>query len=116
MASMIASIQQYLPAAVIIALPNIGGALNTYLCRDDLTGWMRTLKKPSYSPPEWIFAPAWTCIFTCMGVSSYLIYKEGGLAAQTLPLGVYGLQFLLNFIWSPLYFKFHRIDLVSKLL
>ena len=114
MPSVLSTIADYLPAAAIILLPNVGGTLSSFLTRGEPRWeWYRSLKKPSLNPPNWVFGPVWTGIYACMGVSSYLIYKEGGFAAQSLPLALFGAQLLLNWAWSPIFFKLHRIDLVS---
>ena len=113
MSSLVTSFLQYLPAAGIILLPNLGGVLSGYISNDRV--WFRTLKRPALAPPNWVFGPAWTSIYTCMGVSSYLIFKQGGFAAQALPLSVFGVQLLFNWIWSPLFFKFRRMDLVNTI-
>ena len=115
MSSLLSSFQQYLPAAAIIVLPNAGGMLSSLFTKNEPRGpWYNSLKKPSFNPPNWIFAPVWTTIYACMGVSSYLIYKQGGFEAQSLPLALYGTQLLLNWAWTPIFFYFHRIDLVKK--
>ena len=114
MPSVLSVVADYLPAAAIILLPNIGGTLSSVLTRgESRRQWYRSLTRPSLSPPGWVFGPVWTGIYTCMGVSSYLIYKEGGFAAQSLPLALFGAQLLLNWAWAPIFFRFHRIDLVS---
>ncbi len=113
MSSLMTSIQQYLPAAAIILLPNLGGVLGGLLTKDAIRKWYSKLKRPALAPPNWVFGPVWTTIYACMGVSSYLIFKEGGLAARAFPLSVFGAQILLNWIWSPIFFRWHRIDLVS---
>lgn len=33
-----------------------------------------------------------------------------GWERQSVPLTVYGLQLLLNFMWTPLFFKLHKLD------
>ncbi len=114
MSSLITSFQHYLPAVGIILLPNIGGLLSGMISRDRV--WYKSLKRPALSPPSWLFPPVWTSIYACMGVSSYLIFKEGGLAAQAVPLSVFGAQLLLNWIWTPTFFRFHRLDLVTEFL
>ncbi len=110
-----ASFQQYLPAAGIILLPNLGGILSGFISNDSVNGWYRTLKRPALAPPNWVFGPVWTSIYACMGVSSYLIFKQGGFAAQALPLSVFGAQLFFNWIWSPLFFKLQRMDLVNTI-
>ena len=114
MSSLMTSIAEYLPAAGFVALPLIGGFLSG---RRDTPGnirdWFDKLNFPWYRPPNWLFPPVWTAIYTCMGASSYLIFREGGFEQQALPLAVYGGQLLLNWAWSPIFFGQHRIGLVS---
>ena len=105
-----------LKAAFAISLPAVAGNLSGSISfNGDRRNWYKSLKKPSYNPPNWVFAPVWTTIYLCMGTSSYLIYRKGGFEAQFAPLALYGVQVLLNVAWSPIFFYFHRIDFVSCL-
>jgi tryptophan-rich sensory protein len=63
--------------------------------------WYRSLKKPSWTPPDWVFGPAWTVLYSLMGVSSWMAWKNG---AGWVPLTLYGVQLALNFAWTPLFF------------
>jgi tryptophan-rich sensory protein len=74
----------------------------------DLTPWYRTLKKPSWQPPDWLFGPAWTVILGLASWSLYLSLSSGGnfwlVAALFITNG------LANVVWSPLFFKLARPD------
>ena len=116
MSSLMSSIAEYLPAAGFIALPLLGGFFSGRASPSPNTSskdWYESLKFPPFRPPNWVFPPVWTTIYTCMGASSYLIWREGGFEEQALPLAVYGGQLLLNFAWSPIFFGCRRIGLVS---
>ena len=110
------SIAEYLPAAGFVALPLVGGFISgvTYNKRTTMREWYEKLNFPWYRPPNWLFGPVWSAIYTCMGVSSYLIWREGGFEQQALPLAVYGGQLVLNMIWTPIFFGHRRIGLVSQ--
>jgi tryptophan-rich sensory protein len=41
------------------------------------------------------------------------VWCRAGFERQAVPLAVYGVQLLLNFLWTPLFFKVHRLDLAS---
>jgi tryptophan-rich sensory protein len=66
--------------------------------------WYANLHKPPWSPPNWIFAPVWTLLYTLMGISAWMIWKRGGLAAAVLPLVLFSIQLVLNGLWSWLFF------------
>lgn len=96
---------------VISVVPFIAGPLLTGVgiglsMRDEVKEWYPTIKKPSWTPPPWLFGPAWTVLYTCMGVASWRVWRAGG---GPIPLGLYAAQLALNFAWSPLFFKRHAL-------
>ncbi|XP_041072318.1 translocator protein-like isoform X3 [Carcharodon carcharias] len=97
-------------------LPN-AGAISAYITQKEIPGWYATLKKPSWCPPNWVFGPVWTTLYTGMGYGSYLVWKElGGFSDKALiPLGLYGIQLVLNWAWPPIFFGAHKMGLDSYL-
>jgi translocator protein len=80
--------------------------------------WYATLKKPSWNPPNWIFGPVWTALYTTMAVAAWLVWKRGGFKGQRVALSLFLAQLLLNALWSPLFFGLHHpalafVDIVS---
>lgn len=71
-------------------------------------GWYAELHKPSWNPPSWVFGPAWTLLYVIMGVAAWLVWCEGGWAAQKHPLRLYLIQLFLNALWTPLFFGLHH--------
>jgi len=71
-------------------------------------GWYAGLSKPSWNPPAWVFGPAWSLLYVLMAVAAWLIWREGGWKAQGRALGLFLLQWLLNALWTPLFFGLHR--------
>lgn len=99
--------------AVCLIIPVVGGMLLGFSTAGSIKGWYTTLKKPWWNPPNWLFGPVWTVLYAAMGYASYRVYEQGGFAKQGAPLGVYIAQLVLNFLWTPLFFFFHRLDLAS---
>ena len=96
-----------LAASIIICwLPGIIGSIYT---APAITAWYAILEKPFFSPPNWLFAPAWSLLYTLMGISLYLFLsskKTIGLRAKRIAIIVFSVQLILNLLWSILFFGF----------
>lgn len=79
----------------------IGG----FWTKETVATWYPTLAKPSWTPPDWIFGPVWSCLYIMIGVSGWLIYRAGHSHNRSVALIFYGGQLALNFIWSFLFFS-----------
>ncbi|GBF93115.1 translocator [Raphidocelis subcapitata] len=96
--------------AVCLIVPIVGGMLLGFLSSKDIKTWYASLTKPSWNPPNWLFGPVWTVLYAMMGYASYAVYEKGGFSRQAVPLGIYIAQLVLNFLWTPLFFTAHRLD------
>ncbi len=70
--------------------------------------WYSELAKPSWTPPNWLFAPVWTALYCAMGVAAWLVWQRAGLRRAWLALSFFLLQLILNAAWSWLFFGVHR--------
>lgn len=73
--------------------------------------WYSQLHKPSWTPPSWLFGPAWTLLYAMMATAAWLVWRCDGWRAQRRALGWFLLQWLLNALWTPLFFGLHRTGL-----
>ena len=73
--------------------------------------WYRALDKPAWTPPGWVFGPAWTLLYLSMGVAAWLVWRERLGQRALLPLALFGAQLVLNGLWSWLFFGLRRPDL-----
>jgi len=73
--------------------------------------WYRGLRKPSWQPPDWAFAPAWTLIFALAATAAVLgWYAAPDVQARRLVVGLFLANGVLNILWSLLFFKLRRPD------
>jgi tryptophan-rich sensory protein len=85
---------------VCFAAAGIGGAVTT----PKIDTWYATLVKPSWNPPNWIFAPVWSALYFCMAVAAWLVWRENGFVTTKLPLALFAVQLILNVLWSCIFF------------
>lgn len=93
-----------------VALPLAGGFVGSLVTIPEIKGWYSRLKKPRWTPPNWLFGPAWSVLYTAQGVASWLVWRRRGAKNVATPLILYGIQLALNFAWTPIFFKLHRPD------
>jgi len=71
--------------------------------------WYRELDKPSWRPPDWLFAPAWAVLYSMIAVSGWLVWREAGMQPEgQRALVIYGLHLLVNASWSAVFFGLRR--------
>jgi benzodiazapine receptor len=83
------------------------GALSTIAA---IPTWYAALNKPSFNPPNWIFGPVWTLLYTLMAVAAWMVWRRPSTSSARLDaLMVFALQLTLNFLWTPIFFHFHLL-------
>jgi translocator protein len=70
--------------------------------------WYEGLNKPSWTPPDWLFAPAWSLLYLMIAVAGWLVWWREGFGVA---IAVWAANLVLNSAWSWLMFGKHRIDL-----
>jgi tryptophan-rich sensory protein len=73
--------------------------------------WFDALRKPAIMPPGWMFGAAWTILYILLGLALALILHARGARGRGAALGLFVLQLLLNYAWSPIFFAYHEVDL-----
>lgn len=73
-----------------VLTPNVGGWLGILVVRGQISRpdgktWYQQLIKPSWTPPAWVYGPAWTVFYCCMGFASYRVYRScGGFTSKIM--------------------------------
>ncbi|WP_127129373.1 TspO/MBR family protein [Pseudoflavitalea rhizosphaerae] len=89
---------------IAIAIPVATGLIASWFTAQSVDTWFRTLNRPSFAPPNWLFGPVWTVLYVLMGISLYIIWKQPPGVQKEKALFIFGLQLALNFLWSFLFF------------
>ncbi len=95
-----------LAISVLICL--LAGFLGSIFTTPSIPTWYASLAKPSFNPPNWLFAPVWTMLFILMGISAFLVWQKGlKKKGVKKALGFFLAQLIFNVLWSFFFFKFH---------
>jgi tryptophan-rich sensory protein len=97
------------PLLIFIVVTLVVGALSSVFTEPSIPTWYARLNHPAIAPPNWVFAPVWTGLYILMAVAAFRAWKKAG--TNSVEIGSYAIQLLLNFAWSGLFFALHRIDL-----
>ncbi|WP_158826412.1 TspO/MBR family protein [Mucilaginibacter lacusdianchii] len=103
---------KFKPLALIASLTiTLGiGITASLITRPQIPSWYPTLNKPSFSPPNWLFAPVWTTIYILIAIAAYLVWQRRDYSnLYTRARTTYVLQLVLNFMWSMVFFGVHQI-------
>ncbi|MDH3669203.1 MAG: tryptophan-rich sensory protein [Paracoccaceae bacterium] len=73
--------------------------------------WYPTLAKPSFNPPDWVFAPVWTTLYIVMAIAGWRVWRTPNAQLRTHALSVFYVQLALNLLWSILFFGLQAIGL-----
>lgn len=90
-----------------LAIPLLAGFIGSLFTTPSINTWYLNINKPSFNPPNWIFAPVWTILFILMGISLYLIWQST-IKDKTKSLILFYTQLILNILWSYLFFSLHN--------
>lgn len=92
----------FLGASALVA------ALGGLATADNVNGWYAAADKAPWSPPNWVFGPVWTLLYTAMAVAAWLVWRSrptGSLTPEKrAALTAYAIQLVLNLLWTPVFF------------
>lgn len=104
--NMIVKVKSWPKLILSIILAQSAGLIGSLFTISAISTWYVYLNKPAFSPPNWVFGPVWTFLYTLIGISMYLIWinKKGSLK-------LFFLHLFLNAIWSPIFFGLKNLGL-----
>ncbi len=98
-----------------LGTPFIAAAIGAIATSRSVSSWYQTLRKPRWTPPSWLFGPAWSMLYLMMGVASWLIWHTGKVEGREEEAGaalrLYSVHLAFNTLWSVIFFGWQRIGL-----
>ncbi|MCJ7420460.1 TspO/MBR family protein [Sphingomicrobium astaxanthinifaciens] len=91
----------------LVPLVVIGGSLSGVGFGPD--AWYAALEKPSFQPPAYLFGIVWPALYTMIALALATVLNEPRTPARDAAVGLWGIQLLLNFSWSYVFFGAHAI-------
>jgi len=108
------------------------GAIGALFTTPSVATWYAGIARPPLSPPNWVFGPVWTLLFALLGVALFLVWKSGWRVKNPVLAGkgrrawnpvserlwsgdwqkaniiaLFSVQYVLNVLWSFLFFGLH---------
>jgi benzodiazapine receptor len=95
---------------VSIVVCQLAGGLGAIFTTPAIPTWYASLNKPSFNPPNTVFFPVWTTLYTLMGIAAFLVWRKGlGERRVRVALGVFVIQLVLNTAWSIIFFGLYSL-------
>lgn len=85
------------------------GTLSGVLSGSGDDGWYDRLDKPGFTPPDWAFGAVWPILYVMTGLALAIVWDARGAPLRRKALVLFGAQFALNLLWSPLFFGAHQV-------
>jgi benzodiazapine receptor len=87
----------------------LGGCSGTPIVVRATKSWYNRIPLPSWTPPNFVFAPVWTTLYGLMGVSVSRILKSVG--RDNIAMKLWAVHYVLNLVWAPVFFGFQQLRL-----
>ena len=102
--------QKIIRIAVVLTTCLLVGYFSGMVTRDSISTWYRTLVKPSFNPPNWVFAPVWTILYIMMGVAGGMVWNRLEKDPENVKKAFtfFIIQLALNAAWPVIFFYLHN--------
>ncbi|TDP58693.1 TspO/MBR family protein [Flavobacterium dankookense] len=107
--------QKILRIATVIMTCLAVGYFSSIVTRENIPTWYADLNKPSFNPPNWVFAPVWTALYILMGYAAGRVWNKLEVDEINVKKAFlfFLIQLALNALWSFLFFGLQNPFLAS---
>ena len=94
-------------AAAVVGVMVVGGMTTASAIPD----WYSAIRRPSWTPPNWVFGPAWTLLYALMTIAAWMVWRRRRLTPIGAAMAAWWIQLAFNLGWTLLFFGLRRPDL-----
>lgn len=87
------------------------GTASGLITGSSVNDWYQEINKPSFTPPNWLFGPAWLVLYLLISISVARIWhvkvrSKYPIVKKYAKVGVifFIVHFVFNLIWTPVFF------------
>ena len=90
---------------ISIIICQLAGLIGYLFTRPAIPTWYASLRKPFFTPPDWVFGPTWITLYILMGIAASLVWQNRSDPKKTRnALTLFGIQLVLNAFWPFVFF------------
>ena len=95
---------------VSIVISQLAGGLGAIFTTPAIPTWYASLNKPAFNPPNTVFFPVWTTLYTLMGIAAFLVWRKGLHERRVrVALVIFVIQLVLNLAWTIIFFGLYSL-------
>jgi tryptophan-rich sensory protein len=98
-----------LALVLFLAIAFAVAALGSLATFQNVEGWYADAGKAFWTPPNVVFGPVWTVLYTLMSVAAWLVWRQPASPERRRALGTYVAQLVLNAVWTPVFFGLYPV-------
>jgi tryptophan-rich sensory protein len=91
-----------------LAVVFLVAAIGAWATSLGIAEWYPSLVKPGFTPPDWVFGPAWSVLYFLIAVAAWLVWRRAGFSDAGPALALFALQLVLNLAWSIAFFALRQ--------
>jgi tryptophan-rich sensory protein len=97
--------ENILKLVISLVIPQLAGYWGSRFIRGSISTWYVSLKKPAFTPPDWVFEPVWIMLYFLMGIALYLVWRQGiNRIDVQRALYIFFFQLAVNVFWVFMFF------------
>lgn len=103
--------KNYLSLIIWITALIVIGSIIGSSTKPDMSQWYSTLNRSELTPPNYVFPIVWTILYGVIGSCGWLIWRSTPFSQLRIIKGLYIMQLISNWSWTPLFFRYHLTGL-----